>query len=365
MLTSLQRPTPPSGVLPLFSPEAAGRLERFAPPFTFTSFFAPEDTLLCVLAAERALQQVGGGRLEVGQSAGAVSHLRPPTSDLHLVELTAGSGLVGLRLLDVAPGATLVGVDVDPLAPPVARRNAESLGMGARARFACASVLDASCEALLAERPVDVLVCNPPYIPEPPGMPLAVEAGSGADGAAHLRRVAELAGRTRPRAVALSWCSLGDPVGVTAAMEQAGYQLDALFAVAIADGEYSGLVQPYLETLPTAFLSDAPATRAAVAADGAARFAYVLLAGTWCEVGGGRLEVGDPRSAVKAIEALMRGFASDGLAALRNPSIPCEYRAWLMDRWDEIALRAMLHGRVEPATIVGASHLPPPTSHLP
>lgn len=343
MLTLLlERPAPPSDVLPLFSPEAAGRLERFGPPFQFTSFFSPEDTLLCVLAAERAL-----GRVRAG---GAVAP--------HVVELTAGSGLVGLRLLDLDAGARLLGVDVDPAAPPVAARNAHSLGVAARARFTRLSVLDPECEALLAREPVDVLICNPPYIPEPPGMPLAVEAGSGADGAAHLRRVAELAARARPRAVALSWCSLGDPVGVTEAMEGAGYRLDALYAVAIADGEYSGLVQPYLETLPTAFLCGSPSARRAVAADGAARFAYVLLAGVWVgsdesvqraagsgeRTAGERRAPGAERGAAMAVDALMRGFADEGPAALRAPAVPCEYRAWLLDRWDEIALRAMLHG---------------------
>lgn len=341
MLTPLQRPAPPADVLPLFSPQAAGRLERFVPPFQFTSFFAPEDTLLCVLAAERAAERA--------VAADAAGGDREP----YVVELTAGSGLVGLRLLDRDPGARLLGVDVDPGAPPVAARNAHSLGLAARARFMELSVLDPACEALLARAPVDVLICNPPYIPEPPGMPLAVEAGSGADGAAHLRRVADLAALVRPRAVALSWCSLGDPVGVVVAMERAGYRLDALYAVAIADGEYSGLVQPYLETLPTAFLSKSPATRLAMADDDSARFAYVLLAGVWvgsdegvpraaCSVQGGA-------SAAAAVDGLMRGFVREGLGALRAPAMPCEYHAWLLDRWDEIALRAMLHGTLHAA----------------
>ena len=346
MLTPLQRPAPPADVLPLFSPQAAGRLERFVPPFQFTSFFAPEDTLLCVLAAERAATA----------AAEAAGTERVP----YVVELTAGSGLVGLRLLDRYPRARLLGVDVDPGAPPVAERNARSLGTAGRARFMELSVIDPACEELLAREPIDVLICNPPYIPEPPGMPLAVEAGSGADGAAHLRRVADLAARVRPRAVALSWCSLGDPAGVAGAMEQAGYRLDALYAVAIADGEYSGLVQPYLETLPTAFLSKSAATRAAMADDQSARFAYVLLAGVWVPgdergvTGEGSVQraAGSGErggSAGAAVDALMRGFVREGLPALRAPTMPCEYRAWLLDRWDEIALRAMLHGALPAA----------------
>ena len=359
MSITLQRPAPPSVALPLFSPEAVGRLERFAPPFQFTSFFSPEDTMLCVLAGERALREVSGWRVEDG---GSEATLPTPSSTPHVVELTAGSGLVGLRLLDLAPEATLLGVDVDPAAPPVARRNAALLGVGERARFTELSVLDPACERLLAERPIDVLICNPPYIPEPPGLPLAVEAGSGPDGAAHLRRVADLCSRLRPRTVALSWCSLGDPVGVTAAMEAAGYTLAALDLLAIADGEYSGMVQPYLETLPTAFLNGDGATREAMADDGAARFAYLLLAGAWRAADAGSEAAGPARSAVPAVDALMRAFAVDGLAALRAPGVPCEYRAWLLDRWDELALRAMLHGPAEPPAAFDRAHHPPRTA---
>jgi hypothetical protein len=127
-------------------------------------------------------------------------------------------------------------------------------------------------------------------------------------------------------------------------MERAGYTLDALYAVAIADGEYSGLVQPYLETLPTAFLNAAPETRAALAPDGGARFAYVLLAGVWSEGSGGA------GRGAEAVARLMRGFAMEGLPALAaadGATRPFAYEAWVLDRWDEVALRAMLHG---PAT---------------
>jgi hypothetical protein len=336
--STFQRPAPLAAELPSFALEAAGRLERFVPPFEFTSFFAPEDTLLCVIAAERA---VGAGRGRIDRS--------PTGPAPYFVELTAGSGLVGLRLLDLVPDATLLGVDVDRAAPPVARQNAEVLGLGGRARFERMSVWDDACVARLGERPVDLLVCNPPYVPEPPGQRLAVEAGAGADGAAHLRRVAELAARWRPRAVALSWCSLGDPVGVAAAMEDAGYTLDALDAVVIADGEYSGSVQAYLESLPTAFLNSGAETRHALASDGAARFGYVLLAGVWGECGLRTADCGlrsavPAGSAVPHVDALMRGFAAEGIGALAGASMPFEYHAWLLDRWDEIALRAMLHG---------------------
>ena len=64
--------------------------------------------------------------------------------------------------------------------------------------------------------------------------------------------------KRRPRALALSWCSLSDPERVVREAEEAGYNLNSLFIVLIADGEYSGSVAGYLRTLDHAFLNDSP-----------------------------------------------------------------------------------------------------------
>jgi len=352
------RPVPSRGPLPLFSVEGH-RLTRFRPPFRFTSFFAPEDTLLCVLAAETALLRVTADPTNEGEGDARA---------LRIVELTAGSGLVGFRLLDAARNATLLGVDVDEDAPPVAAANAEVLGLASRARFTQASVWSPELERELAAAPADVLVCNPPYIPEPPGESLPLEAGAGPDGAAHLRRALELAERTGPAALALSFCSLADPVGVVREAERIGYALEALYAVVIPDGEYSGTVYEYLRELPTAYLCEAPETMAAIAPDGSARFAYLLLAGAFRA--GARppapgatsegwvpdpvLGAGAGESVSSALERLLEDFAERGLVALDVPEMPCPVSSWLLDRWDEVALRAIVHGPLY-ATPPGAS----------
>ncbi len=325
------RPVPPATTLARLA-DRAGRLASYAPPFAFTSFFAPEDTLLCLLAADAAIARL------------------PPGP--RIVELTAGSGLVGLALLEHDPGATLLGVDLDPAAVPVARANAGRLGLGARARFVHMSLWDERMAGVLAEERVGLLVCNPPYVPEPPDGRLPIEAGSGPDGAAHVDHVLELAAATRPAALVLSWCSLCDPDGVVDRARRAGYALDALYVCAIADGEYSGMVRDYLRTLPTAFLSESAETVAALASDGAARFGYLLLAGVFREAGDGQRE-GDGAAAVRA---LVRRFASEGLRALERVDAPFAVETFILDRWDEIALRAALHGDVR------ASHLPLPAS---
>ncbi|MGI9078594.1 MAG: methyltransferase [Gemmatimonadaceae bacterium] len=315
------RPVPPYSLIAPFAREAS-RLERYRPPFRFSSFFSPEDTLLCVLAGERALAA------RVGNNSS-------------IVELTSGSGLVGFQLLNLAPGARLFGVDVDPDAEICARANARLLDCASRARFSCMSLWDGRMESVLRAERADLLVCNPPYVPERPGAALPLEAGAGADGSAHLRRVVALAKATQPEGLVLSWCSLCDPEGVVGEAEDAGYQLDELFVVVIADGEYSGSVHDYLVTLPTSFLNSANETLVAVAPDGSARFAYLLMSGAFTRIGmvshGGR----------ECVRSLCADFAERGTGALVGFQGAIKNRIWLLDRWDEIALRAELHGSVD------------------
>lgn len=351
---------PVAGFPSLPSLAAEGRrLDRFAPPFRFTSFFSPEDTLLCVLATERAL---------ILARAASLLHGAPV-----IAEVTAGSGLVGLAMLAEDPGARLFGTDVDPASPGVAEANAASLGLAHRARFAELSLWDERMVATLREPPPDLLICNPPYVPEPPSVTLPVEAGAGPDGAAHVRRVIEIAASARPRALALSWCSLSDPAGVVRAAEAAGYALGALYVTVIADGEYSGGIADYLRELPTAYLNESLGTIGAVAPDGSARFAYLLLAGAFVDCRAdarpdGKASDGDAprrkgdgqpgervhdvcrggapaRKTADDVGWLMSDFAARGIEALLAPAFSaCPLFPFLLDRWDEIALRARLHG---------------------
>jgi hypothetical protein len=347
------RPQPCLSSLPSLAAEAT-RLKRFVPPFRFTSFFSPEDTLLCVIAAESALdglRERRSNRRDATVASVDLSRDDPRASSgaagLRIVELTTGSGLVGLRMLELEPEATLVGIDIDGEAPKVAGANALGLGMAHRARFQKASIWDRALETRLVADTIDVLVCNPPYIPEPPGTALPTEAGAGPDGAAHVRRVIEIAKMAHPLMLVLSWCSLCDPAGIVADAERAGYRLDALYVVAIADGEYSGGVNDYLRGLPTALLSDLPGVIAMVAPDGAARFAYLLLAGVFASdraSGSFAEQHRAPGDAAAAVDHLLRDFVRRGGDALIAPTAPFPMTTWLLDRWDEIALRAFLHG---------------------
>lgn len=332
----LRRPSAPATTLPMLG-DAAPWLTRFVPPFTFGDFFAPEDTVLCALATRAALERAG----REGDATGRV------------VELACGSALVLAEQLLVDSRLRGWGAEVDSGAVRRARANVALLGVRDRTRLRRLGLFHRRLPGWLAAVDADVVACNPPYIPEPPGTSLALVAGAGADGARHPRRVLRVAAAAEVRRLLLSWCSVGDPVGVARAAARRGYRLTALWATVIADGEYSGAVHAYLRTLPTAFLSEAPATLLALAPDGAARFAYLLLAGEF---------VRDPDASTRAarlagvrrVRGLVRAFARGGVEALerahaREASHGVPLRLFACDRWDELRLRARAHGCVRRA----------------
>jgi hypothetical protein len=350
--TELRSSPPPSpaalGLVSLL--DEAWRLGPFAPPFAFGAFFSPEDTLLCVCAADAARQL----RTESGATGASAD------GGFRVAELTSGSGLVGLYLLGRDCRVRLLGLDIDQEAANLAERNALRLGLADRARFAQSDLWSPSTLGLLEVAKPQMIVCNPPYVPEPPGTRMQIEAGAGPNGTAHLLRALELTELVQPDMLALSWCSLSDPAGIVEAAEASGYELTALFATAIADGEYSGAVHSYLRDLADCFISEQDETLAIIAPDGSARFAYLLLAGAFRRRRGVRQE-----SAVPAVRRLCQDFARDGVLTLASPLLPvprpplpvdrlpspdCRADApfslhcSVLTRWDELRLRVMLHG---------------------
>lgn len=316
------RPSIRNNVLATFLDEA-GRLRAFVPPFRFTSFFSPEDTLLCMVASEAALHAIGH---------------KP--DEMRIAELTTGSGLVGLHIAMTEGESRLLGLDVDPSAVNVAIGNARLLGLAGRSKFECADIWSDSTVASLTEYEPHLIICNPPYVPEPQDGALELEAGAGCDGTAHLMRTIEIAGAIRPSAIALSWCSLCDPGAIVREAGKAGYSLNSLFVVAIADGEYSGSVHQYLRSLSHSYIGESEETVAAVAPDGSGRFAYLLLAGDFSRTARNH----SVEETAVAVQRICEDFSTRGLEALAQPIASVPVKSWILDRWDELRLRAFLHG---------------------
>lgn len=115
------------------------------------------------------------------------SHLHNPI----VVDVGTGSGAIALAVASHADGVQVVATDISDDALVVASSNAERLGLSDMIEFA-------SCDMLASiEGPIDVVVSNPPYIPDGDIAGLAVEVRrephlaleGGDDGLDPLRRL--------------------------------------------------------------------------------------------------------------------------------------------------------------------------------
>jgi release factor glutamine methyltransferase len=132
----------------------------------------------------------------------ALAEIGGRDAPLRIVDLGTGTGCLMLSLLSMLPNATGLGVDLSAAAVEVARRNADRLGLGDRARFrigAWGEGVPPGC---------DLVVANPPYIPTAEIDRLQAEVAmweprlaldGGADGLAAYRSLfPAIAGMLRP-----------------------------------------------------------------------------------------------------------------------------------------------------------------------
>jgi release factor glutamine methyltransferase len=82
-----------------------------------------------------------------------------------VVDLCTGSGAIAIALAVEVPAARVVAVEYDPLALAWARRNVDALAPAVDLRAGSAVGADVGVAADLAGA-VDVVVSNPPYIPD-------------------------------------------------------------------------------------------------------------------------------------------------------------------------------------------------------
>jgi release factor glutamine methyltransferase len=164
----------------------------------------------------------------------ALAHIPDRAAPLTVIDFGTGSGALLLALLTELPSATGIGIDLLPGAAAMARANAESLGLAARARFVAGEWGGAVAAS------ADVILANPPYLNSTALAELAPEIADydppaaldgGADGLAAYRSLAgDVARLLRPSGLAFLEIGLGQADAVAAIMAANGLILRGSYA---------------------------------------------------------------------------------------------------------------------------------------
>jgi release factor glutamine methyltransferase len=167
----------------------------------------------------------------------ALQFLADLASGATLVDVCTGSGCVAIALARERPRARILATDISPGALEVARRNAVRLGVADGVQFMRADLL-----AIPAGQ-FDLIVSNPPYVPErfrlalPPEVrdhePAVALFGGGDDGLATIRRlVAQSVTKLAPDGILITECGVGQGeavsqvIGATGGLTMIGLRRD-------------------------------------------------------------------------------------------------------------------------------------------
>ncbi|HYN08399.1 MAG TPA: peptide chain release factor N(5)-glutamine methyltransferase [Vicinamibacterales bacterium] len=180
----------------------------------------PETELLVEQALEQLKEMAGTSR--------------PDGEPARAVDVGTGSGCLAITLALEAPASRIVATDVSPAALDVARSNARDLGVPDRIEFRIASLADDFPAAF------DLIVANPPYVPEADRASLSPEvreyepAGAlfaGPDGLDVIRAlVPSAAAALRPHGVLMMEIGDGQADAVVHLMRMAGFSQIRLVA---------------------------------------------------------------------------------------------------------------------------------------
>ena len=99
-----------------------------------------------------------------------VGELLPCFAHPRIVDVGTGSGAIAIALAHLWPSVAIAAIDISAAALGVARCNAQSLGLADRIRF-----IEGDLLAPVAEDRFDIVVSNPPYVPNTDRALIAVE----------------------------------------------------------------------------------------------------------------------------------------------------------------------------------------------
>lgn len=151
-----------------------------------------------------------------------------------IIDVGTGSGCLAIALASEFPEATVTATDISPAALRVAARNAARHGVAGRIRFVAADLFDASLRC-----PADLIVSNPPYVPDEDRAFLQAEVvchepalaifGGPDEGLGTVRQLlARAPGHLAPGGVLVMEFGDGQEEGVRRAARDAGWEVDRI-----------------------------------------------------------------------------------------------------------------------------------------
>ena len=174
------------------------------------------------------------------ESIARVVPMLKPEGDVKILDIGTGSGAIIVSLLDMLPNAKGVGVDISVDALIVAKENSERIGVKDRCGFLHSDLFS----KVPLDKKFDIIVSNPPYIPEADmeGLdedvkkePVTALVG-GKDGLDFYRRIiAEAQAHMEPEGL------LAFEVGIHEAQAVAKLCIDAGFAATSIRKDYAGI----------------------------------------------------------------------------------------------------------------------------
>lgn len=145
-----------------------------------------------------------------------------------ILDVGTGSGAIAIALAQEWPEAAVTAIDISGAALDIARRNAQHAGVAHRIRF-----LEGDLLAPAAGKQFDLIVSNPPYVPENDRATLAIEVRNyepaqalfaGEDGLAVYRRLIPAAfSALAPGGILLLEIGYGQQEAVQSLLESQGF----------------------------------------------------------------------------------------------------------------------------------------------
>lgn len=87
------------------------------------------------------------------------------SNQLKILDIGCGTGVIGISLVDQLDGAKVQAIDIEPIAVKTSMENAKRILRGKADRYQCALIPVAEYCLKENEKPFDMIVSNPPYIP--------------------------------------------------------------------------------------------------------------------------------------------------------------------------------------------------------